>query len=106
MSTASYKPGEWVVFTTTKFSVIPGPRANHIHPVQAGDGYSYTVDKFWIVIEVTDDGQIVLQTRRGKRHTIRADDFRLRRATMLEQHRHKDRYREIERGIRPSTSAS
>ena len=99
MSTKTYTPGDWVVFTMTKFSANPGPRASNIHPTSGGEEYAYTVDKFWIVVEVRDNGEVVLQTRRGKRHVVPANDFRLRRASMIENHRHRNRYTEILRGI-------
>lgn len=105
MSGTNYRPGDWVIFTMTKFSIVPGPRAANIHPTPGGDGYSYTVDKFWVVVDVDETGEVTLQTRRGKQHRLQSSDFRLRKATMLEQHRHRGRYSEIERGIRPSSSA-
>lgn len=99
MSKKTYQPGDWVIFTMTKFSSNPGPRASNIHATSGGEDYAYTVDKFWVVIETRDNGEVVLQTRRGKRHVVPANDFRLRRTSMIENHRHRNRYAEIMRGI-------
>lgn len=78
------KTGDWVVFTTTKFSNDPGPRAHDIHPARYGDTYHYQVDKYWMVGEELPDGQLLLVTRKGKRHVVAADDPRLRRASLFE----------------------
>ncbi|MBL8818250.1 MAG: hypothetical protein JNL58_19640 [Planctomyces sp.] len=77
-----------------KHSRHPGPRARSIHPAPAGDDYSYVVDKFWIVDAITEDGTIVLRTRRGKTHSIRRDDPLLRRANLWERWRHRNRFPE------------
>jgi hypothetical protein len=69
-----------VVYRKQKSSVHPGPHARDIQPAEHGDTYSYSVDKFWRVVAVQLDRTLVVRTRKGKEHTIRADDPNLRRA--------------------------
>lgn len=80
-----YQPGDPVIFTMSKVSTDPGPRATDIHPAAHGETYSYYVPKFWRVETISDDGSITLVTRRGKRHTLTASDPRLRHATFWEK---------------------
>lgn len=75
-----------------KRSRHPGPRARAIHPAQLGDDYSYVVDKFWIVLNTLDDDQVVLQTRRGKTHTVQLSDPLLRKAGWWDRFRHRHRF--------------
>lgn len=79
-----YKPGDPVIFRVTKQSTDPGPRAVDVHPAQSGETYSYQVDKFWTVAEVTN-GQLQLVTRRGKQRSVSRDDLRLRHASWWER---------------------
>jgi hypothetical protein len=83
--TARYKLGDCVIYRKPKFSVRPGPQAKHIQPARYGDFYSYEVDKFWTVVAVQANNEIVVCTRRGKRLTLNADDPALRRANWLER---------------------
>lgn len=92
MNTGTYQPGDWVVYRKTKHSVHPGPRASNVSPARHGDGYSYTVDKFWTVREITADGSLLLETRRGKRHVVRPDDPCLRRAGLLHRLLYRSRF--------------
>jgi hypothetical protein len=73
-----YIRGAAVIYRAQKFSSHPGPRAEDVDPAPNGDTYCYSVDKYWRVDEALPDGQIVVRTRRGKRHTLKADDPRLR----------------------------
>lgn len=91
----SYKPGDWVIYRKTKFTPHPGPRAQDIHPAPGGDDYTYSVDKFWTVAEVLDDGRLVLKTRRGKTHTISPDDPLLRKAGFVERLLYRDRFPQL-----------
>jgi hypothetical protein len=75
---SGYAPGTPVVYLKTKRSTTPGPRAENVQPMPHGEEYLYVVDKFWVVAEVRDDGQLVLQTRRGKQHVVGPDDPHLR----------------------------
>jgi hypothetical protein len=80
-----FKPGDWVIYRKHKYSVHPGPHAKGITPALHGDSYSYQVDKFWTVIAVQADDQIVVRTRRGKQLTLSVDDPALRRAHWWER---------------------
>jgi len=79
-----YRPGDLVVFRKLKRSTTPGPRAQHVSPSRFGEEYVYDVDKYWIVDEVVEQ-QLTVRTRRGKRHTIDANDQRLRHARWWER---------------------
>jgi hypothetical protein len=79
------KPGDFVIYRKQKYSVHPGPHAKDIFPTPNGDYYSYHVDKFWTVISVQPDHTVVVCTRRGKQHTLVADDPALRRANWWER---------------------
>ena len=78
------KTGDWMIYRKTKFSTTPGPRASAVAPSRHGEGYSYIVDKFWVVAETLGDNRLRLRTRRGKEHVIRADDPNLRPARWWE----------------------
>jgi len=86
------KPGDPVIVCVTKASNDPGPRAQNIHPAQYGEGYSYQVEKYWIVIEVLDNGHLKLKTRRGKEHTISGNDPRVRPAHWWERWFYRNRF--------------
>lgn len=86
------RPGDWVIYRKTKFSTHPGPRAQEVTPTPHGDEYVYQVEKFWVVIEARHDGTLLLRTRRGKEHVVRADDPNLRRANWWERWRHGERF--------------
>ena len=77
---AGFQPGDVVVYRKQKSSARPGPNARDIQPARHGDSYSYSVDKFWRVIEVQPDNTLVVLTRKGKQQTIAANDPNLRRA--------------------------
>ena len=80
-----FKPGDLVVYHKHKFSVRPGRRAKEVCPAPAGESYSYSVEKFWRVVAVQPDHQVVLCTRRGKRHTVADNDPALRGAHWWER---------------------
>jgi hypothetical protein len=82
---AYFQPGDCVIYRKQKCSVRPGPHATCICPAPAGDSYSYCVEKCWKVLAVQPDHRVVVCTRRGKRHTVAADDPALRRATWWER---------------------
>ena len=86
-----YKPGDPVIFRVTKQSTDPGPRALDVHPAQAGETYSYQVDKFWTVREIHDD-TVQLVTRRGKQRCVSKNDMRLRQARWWERWLYADRF--------------
>ncbi len=80
----SFCPNDWVVYTREKHSLSPGKRAKNISPSPHGEMYSYEVDKYWIVRQVKD-GLLVLETRRGKQHTLPISDSRVRKASLWER---------------------
>ncbi|MBB3204757.1 hypothetical protein FHS27_000524 [Rhodopirellula rubra] len=90
-----YQPGDWVIYTKQKSSTSPGPRAENVHAASKGNLYRYTVEKFWIIDSVGDDGTLKLRTRRGKRHEVPADDPQLRKARLWERWIHSSRFRMI-----------
>ncbi len=91
-----YQPGDWVVFSVSKFSTEPGPRAHDIHPAPFGETYQYVVDKYWAVREVSA-GMVELVTRRGKVHRVSRQDPRLRPASWWERWLHRDRFPDLSR---------
>jgi hypothetical protein len=91
-----FRPGEPVIYAKHKFSLHPGPRAREVHAQRAGDGYLYLVDKFWVVEGADEEGRILVRTRRGKTHHIAADDPRLRRPTLWERIRFRQRFPRLE----------
>jgi hypothetical protein len=80
-----FLPGDLVVYRKQKSSVHPGQHAQNILPAPHGDSYSYTVEKYWRVIDVQRDHSLVVRTRTGKLHTILANDPNLRRAHWWER---------------------
>jgi hypothetical protein len=79
------QPGDLVVYQKTKHSLHPSRHAKAVYPALNGDSYSYRIDKYWTVVAVQPTGEIVVCTRRGKTHTLHADDPSLRRATWWER---------------------
>lgn len=94
------KPGDWVVYTKPKYSSAPGPRAKEVAPNRHGEGYTYIVEKYWVVDDVLPDGRLKLKTRRGKENVLRPDDANLRRARLWERWCYRDRFREAERVVK------
>ncbi len=81
----SFRVGDLVVFTMTKRSALPGPRASNVKAARTGELYSYQVKKYWVVAQLLEGDQLKLQTRRGKSHIIDANDVRLRKARWWER---------------------
>lgn len=84
--------GEAVIYRLSKQSPHPGPRAHAVRPNLEGESYSYSVDKLWVVREVRPDGQLLLQTRRGKQHLVNAADDQLRRPSLWDRWVHRGRF--------------
>jgi hypothetical protein len=74
-----FRPGDVVVYRKQKYSLHPGPHARDIQPAEHGDYYSYLVEKFWRVASIQPDNRLVVRTRKGKQHTLAANDPHLRR---------------------------
>ena len=101
----TFRPGDWVIYRKTKHSVHPGPRAANVTPAPHGDGYSYTVDKFWVVREIHSDGAILVQTRRGKLHLVPPGHACLRRANFLQRLIYRSRFEAVEAETLDDTAA-
>lgn len=95
MDVTKLKPGDWVIYRKQKISRSPGERAIDVRPSSGGEMYQYMVDKFWVVEEVLADGRVVLRTRRGKQHTVDADDMRMRLPRLWERWWYRDRFEAI-----------
>ncbi|MCU0876241.1 MAG: hypothetical protein MUF06_00410 [Pirellulaceae bacterium] len=99
-----YRPGDRVVYTASKHSRHPGPRAESLTPEPHGEGYFYDVKKFWRVLEVCDGGKLRVVTRRGKQREVPAADPRLRPARWWERILFGARFPEMPPGDNPSSS--
>jgi hypothetical protein len=105
MRTGTLEPGDWVIFRKTKHSEHPGPRASNVAPAPFGEGYSYTIDKYWVVQEVLADGALRLRTRRGKEHIVAPNDPRLRRANLFQRLFYRSRFVSVlEQPLAPPSS--
>ena len=91
-----FSTGDRVIFSRDKYSNRPGPRAKNVSPTPHGETYSYQVDKYWVVIEVNEDGSLVLKTRRGKTHVVPMEDPRVRRANWWERMLYASRFPSLE----------
>ncbi len=91
-----YRVGDRVIFRKSKHSTCPGPRAQEVMPSPSGEDYSYLVDKFWTVMDVIGDSEIVCVTPGGKRHQISVDHPNLRRANWVERWLYTNRFPEVE----------
>lgn len=113
MSRGTYQVGDLVIYRKTKHGLRPGPRAQDVAPAEAGDEYTYLVEKFWIVV-LADAGMLTLRTRRGKQHVVAATDPNLRPAHWWERLLYRGRFpslastsdqvqpkREVEESSRP-----
>lgn len=96
MKSVDWKVGDWAIYRKQKRSGSPGPRATAVYPDEHGDSYTYVVDKYWIVEAITDSGELQLVTRTGKRHTVAADDHRLRPPRWWERWTLAGRFRNVE----------
>ncbi len=90
-----FRQGDWVVVRRRKHTTHPGRHARDIFATANGDEYDYFVDKFWIVAEVLPEGQLRLQTRRGKTHIIDANDANLRPASLWDRLRYRGRFTQL-----------
>jgi hypothetical protein len=86
-----FKVNDWVICTREKYGLSPGKRAKNITPAPHGDLYSYEVDKYWIVREITDK-DLVLETRTGKQHIVPIRDRRVRPASWWERWLYQGRF--------------
>lgn len=91
-----FQSGDLVIYTLTKQSPHPGPRARSIHPSESGEDYSYVVDKFWMVAQMINNHQLQLVTRKGKTRIVELTDPLLRKANWWEKFRHRNRFPSID----------
>jgi len=87
-----YQTGDLVVYTMTKHSPHPGPRARSVHPAELGEDYSYLVDKFWMVVKTVDQDKVQLVTRTGKTRMCLTADPLLRKANWWQRLRYRNRF--------------
>ena len=87
--------GDWVIYRKQKSSKSPGPRATDVFPATAGDTYSYIVEKYWIVEDIDEEGDVTLRTRRGKSHKVQASDPSLRVPRWWERLLYRQRFEAI-----------
>jgi hypothetical protein len=80
----NYHIAQIVVYSKTKHSAHPGPRAKEVHPAERGDDYAYVVDKFWKIIGLTETS-VKLVTRQGKEHCVDVNDPCLRKLRWWEK---------------------
>ncbi len=85
MASQRFQVGALVVYRRTEISAQPAPNARQIAPTPSGEGYSYCVDKYWQVKQINADGTLLVRTRGGGEHTVRADDPNLRHASFVER---------------------
>jgi hypothetical protein len=90
-----FRAGDCVVFRSLKHTTRPGRRAKDVHATENGDYYDYFIDKCWVVVDVRDDGQLLLRTRRGKSRVMKSDDANLRHATIWDRLRYRRRFAEL-----------
>jgi len=92
-----YSKGDPVGFRVAKRSAHPGPLAEQIDPEPLSEDYPYHVDKYWTVADARADGQVVVRTRRGKTHVLRADHPELRPANLWERLFKKGRFPDLKK---------
>jgi hypothetical protein len=97
MKQQRFNPGDSVVYRKSKQTTNPGPRAQSIRAARKGDHYSYCVDKFWVVRQVLGNGKLLVETRRGKVHVLDVNDPNLRRPSLLQRIRYRDRFAQLHR---------
>lgn len=91
-----YHTGDRIVYRKQKASTRPGPRAHDVYAAPFGETYSYVVDKFWRIQDLTDDGRIVATTRTHKIHYLNPNDPNLHKAGWLERLRYRSRFPQAE----------
>ena len=79
------KTGDFVIFSKSKSSTHPSPRATEIFPAQHGDTYSYIINKIWKVVQIFDDDTIEIETRGGKRHRLDKNTPQMRKVNLWDR---------------------
>jgi|GEM_PF-148607 len=91
-----WKPGDWVVYRLSKRGVAPGKRAHHVSASRKGESYNYLVDKFWVVEQVGESGDLHVRTPGGKTRVLAPNDPNLRRARWWHRLQWGERFRTAE----------
>ena len=99
---SEYTPGDWVIYRATRHGKRPSPKAQRVFPASKGELYTYIVEKLRRVVEIGDDGSLVLEARSGKRRVVAGDDPNVRRTSWWER----IKYRRYIRAIRAVQSES
>ncbi len=97
MRDREFKPGDKVVYRKSKRTTHPGRRAQGVRASAKGDDYYYFVEKFWVIRQVRNDGELVAETRRGKTLVIDPSDPNLRHPTLWQRMRYRSRFAELRR---------
>lgn len=99
MRSNDWSVGDWVIYRKLKRSTSPGSRARNVVPATRGESYAYTVDKYWIVTEIREDGRLIVKTFRGKQHEIAPDDSMLRKPRWWERWVLRGRFQKVEKSL-------
>lgn len=91
----AFHAGDWVIYRVVKQTAHPGRRAREIAPSARGELYSYAVEKQWVVTQVLEGGRLEVATRRGKLRLVSTADPALRRPTLWERWRLRDRFPQV-----------
>ena len=92
MSKTQLQTGDLVIYRQRKFGRQPALHARNIAPSPNGDDYSFTVEKYWVVSEVRDDGTLVAMSRTGKLRVLAQNDPLLTRATWMQRLLYRSRF--------------
>ncbi len=95
-NTNQFQIGDPVIYMMTKQSSHPTLRATKVSPSAHGDQYNYVVEKFWVVSEITEDGNLIVQTRRGKSRELSKTDPNLKRANWWHRWLYRNRFPEVD----------
>lgn len=104
MNVHKWSIGDWAIYRKQKRSTSPGPRAESMHPDEHGEEYTYIVEKYWVVEEILESGELQLITRRGKRHVVSPDDPRLLKPGIFKRWALGSRFREVEKTLQAEAS--
>ncbi len=77
--------GDLLVYRRTEFGTHPAPDARNVAPSANGEGYTYCVTKYWLVMEQRDDQTLIVETRGGHHLEVNALDPNIRKANLFER---------------------
>jgi len=86
------RAGAPIVYCVHESSTCPTRDARDVHPAEHGDFYYYTINKYWRVEKVLQDGSIVACSPLMEHHYLRPDDPNLRKASLVERLRYGARF--------------